>query len=420
MLGATAIFALQGVAGLGEITAWGCLAALVAAFAAIDRMAVRHGLGRARGSPTRVAVIGGVAVAERLRADIDYAAHRFVLAGRLAVSADVGGSVRVLGAVAGLREAVVAHHIQLLILCPNGPREHVFEQVVSSCLDLPVQLIELDAFYEEEFGYVPISEINAVWFHYLCDPSARHPNRLAKRLVDLAGVALLALPALALCGLLVLLIRRDGRPAIFRQVRVGEGGRPFTLYKLRTMRPDGGAARWAAVDDCRVTRIGRILRCTHLDELPQLLNVWRGEMSLVGPRPEQAEIVDRLERGLPFYQRRHLIRPGLAGWAQIQCGYGRSYEGCLWKHCHDLYYLKHRSIRFDLWILALTVRLIVVGAIRRTEATARAGLPAREQASPAASEIVPTGAMEIVGAHCAAVGEVTHFIAGSTDPAGHA
>lgn len=417
LLGATAIFALEGVAGLGDIAAWGSLTALLAVLAAIDRMILHRGLGRERGSPARVAVIGGVAVAERLRADLDCAARRFVLAGRLAVTEDAGGSVRVLGHVDGLREALVAHHIQLLILSPYAPRESVFEQIVSRCMDLPVQLVELAAFYEAEFGYVPISETNAVWFQYLIDPSARHPNPLGKRMIDLLGVALLAVPALALCGVLVLLIRRDGSPAIFRQVRIGECGRPFTLYKLRTMHPrESGAARWAAVNDDRVTWVGRILRYTHLDELPQLFNVLRGEMSLVGPRPEQAAIVEHLERAVPFYQRRHQIRPGITGWAQIRCGYGRSDAGSLWKHCHDLYYLKHRSIRLDLWILAVTARTIVVCAIRGTEATAQGGTPVEEMA--ASIETVPAPEqIETAGAPSPASQDATDIIAGSTDPA---
>ena len=128
------------------------------------------------------------------------------------------------------------------------------------------------------------------------------------------------------------------------------------MYKLRTMRerPDNDAERWCAVDDPRITRVGRVLRSLHLDELPQLYNVLRGEMSIVGPRPEQPEIVSRLEAGITFYSRRHLIKPGLAGWAQLRCGYARSERGSAWKLCHDLYYLKHQSLRFDMVILMRT------------------------------------------------------------------
>ena len=142
----------------------------------------------------------------------------------------------------------------------------------------------------------------------------------------------------------MLLIRRDGGPALFAQVRIGEGGQRFRLHKLRTMRVGADAsAQWACPDDPRITRIGAWLRRTHLDELPQLVNVLRGEMSLVGPRPEQPEFVDRLEQILPFYQRRHLMRPGITGWAQVRCGYAGSDVGSAWKLCHDLYYAKHRS-----------------------------------------------------------------------------
>ena len=111
-------------------------------------------------------------------------------------------------------------------------------------------------------------------------------------------------------------------------------------------------------DDPRVTRIGRLLRKTHLDELPQLYNILRGEMSLVGPRPEQPEFVEQLEEVLPFYQRRHLLKPGLTGWAQVRCGYAGSDVGSAWKLSHDLYYLKHRSMAFDLAIIGETFRTV--------------------------------------------------------------
>jgi lipopolysaccharide/colanic/teichoic acid biosynthesis glycosyltransferase len=164
--------------------------------------------------------------------------------------------------------------------------------------------------------------------------------------------------AVPMFALFALLIRRDGGPVFFKQTRIGEGGRPLTLYKLRTMKVADPNAQWASPDDPRVTAIGRLLRKTHLDELPQLLNVLRGEMSLVGPRPEQPEFVIRLEEVLPFYQRRHLLKPGLTGWAQVRCGYANSDVGSAWKLSHDLYYLKHRSMAFDLAIIGETFRTL--------------------------------------------------------------
>jgi exopolysaccharide biosynthesis polyprenyl glycosylphosphotransferase len=321
-------------------------------------------------SLVRIAIIGDAGVARRLGDDLERGSHQYLFAGRIATLGDITspGSVPVLARLGELRAALIEHDIQLLVLSPTASREPVFDELVGSCLDLPVQLVELSYFYETVFGYVPVSEMKAVWFQYLLDPSSRFPHPLAKRAIDLLGTLLLALPALLLCAILVLLVRRDGGPGIFRQTRIGEGGRPFMLYKLRTMRPSSStSALWAAADDPRVTRIGRFMRRTHLDELPQLLNVLRGEMSLVGPRPEQPEFVERLEQEVPFYQRRHLIRPGISGWAQVRCGYARSDAGSVWKHCHDLFYLKHRSIGLDLWILAKTVGLILRGGLGETE-----------------------------------------------------
>jgi lipopolysaccharide/colanic/teichoic acid biosynthesis glycosyltransferase len=177
--------------------------------------------------------------------------------------------------------------------------------------------------------------------------------------IDVGGALVAGIGLLPLVAALSFYIKRDGGPALFTQTRIGEGGRPITVYKLRTMRVGADSSvQWSSVDDPRVTRIGRFLRRTHLDELPQLLNVLRGEMSLVGPRPEQPEFVTRLENTLPLYRRRHLIKPGITGWAQICCGYAGSDVGSAWKLCHDLFYMKHRSLRFDLVILAYTVRTL--------------------------------------------------------------
>ena len=149
---------------------------------------------------------------------------------------------------------------------------------------------------------------------------------------------------------------------IFAQQRIGERGRPFRLYKLRTMRVGSGDETiWAQENDPRATLVGRFLRRSHIDELPQLWNVLRGDMSLVGPRPEQLGFVARLEATLPFYQRRHLIRPGLTGWAQVRCGYAGSDAGAAWKLCNDLYYVKYRSLRLDLLVLIETVGLLILG-----------------------------------------------------------
>jgi lipopolysaccharide/colanic/teichoic acid biosynthesis glycosyltransferase len=233
------------------------------------------------------------------------------------------------------------------------------------------------------FGHVPTAEINAAWFVHLVDPRAHRPNPIVKRAADLVLAVALGLLTLPLLLVLAVLVRLDGGPALFAQIRVGERGRPFRLLKLRTMYVGSGdEAVWAADRDPRTTTVGRFLRRSHLDELPQLWNVLRGEMSFVGPRPEQLPFVERLERSLPFYQRRHLIRPGLTGWAQVRCGYAGSDVGAAWKLCNDLYYVKHRSLALDLLLLLETVGLLILGpkAVDEVELVpwAGTGLPREE------------------------------------------
>ena len=306
----------------------------------------------------RAAFIGPPAAAARLdRALAAAGSGHFVLVGRVSCAGEPDAAdPPPLGGLHALADLVVAHDIDLLVMGTEAPRLAVFGEVADSCLDLPVRLLELSALFEEVFGHVPTAEINAAWFQCLADPQVRVSTGPLKRGLDVAGAAVVLVLMLPLLALFVLLIRRDGGPGLFSQVRIGEGGSRFRLHKLRTMRVGAdSSAQWACPDDPRTTRVGAFLRRTHLDELPQLLNVIRGDMSLVGPRPEQPEFVDRLERMLPFYQRRHLTRPGITGWAQVRCGYAGSDIGSAWKLCHDLYYAKHRSVGLDLLILLETL-----------------------------------------------------------------
>ena len=316
----------------------------------------------ARARRVRVAFVGTREAALRLAADLERArVCSYRLVGRVDAHDDDDGAVPVISDLGGLREAMVRERIDLLVVGSGVGRLLVFD-ALAGCLDLHVQYTELSAFYEDVFGNVPTAEINAAWFAHLASAGARHPSPTAKRAVDIClalVVSILALPVIACAALLV---RLGGGPALFGQLRIGESGRPFRLYKLRTMRVGSGdQATWAQERDPRTTRIGHFLRRTHIDELPQLWNILRGEMSLVGPRPEQLGFVARLEATLPFYQRRHLIRPGLTGWAQVRCGYAGSDDGAAWKLCNDLYYVKHRSLGLDLLVLIETVGLVILG-----------------------------------------------------------
>jgi lipopolysaccharide/colanic/teichoic acid biosynthesis glycosyltransferase len=311
-------------------------------------------------APVRIGVLGSPRVTAGLERELRLAGLAgYQVVGRIGPAADADDAdVPTLGPLEDLRDLVLRHDLGLLLLAGDVSRLAVFDEFTGSCLGLDVRLIELSTFHERAFGHVAVADINSAWFRYLMESASGARRQRGKRALDLVVAGLLALPALLVVGLLALLIRRDGGPALFRQLRIGEGGRPFLICKLRTMRVDASPV-WASAVDDRVTPLGRVLRRTHLDELPQVLNVLRGEMSIVGPRPEQPGFVARLEHLVPFYARRHLVKPGLTGWAQVRCGYAGSDVGSAWKVAHDLYYLKHRSFRLDLIILGETLRTLV-------------------------------------------------------------
>ncbi len=184
-----------------------------------------------------------------------------------------------------------------------------------------------------------------------------------RRTMDIAGSLAILAFALPLLVLTAIAIRLDSAgPILYRQERVGLGGRTFSLLKFRSMRPDaeaGGAPRWASRHDDRVTRVGRFIRLTRIDEIPQVINVLRGDMSLVGPRPERPVFVEQLGRVIPHYEDRASVRPGITGWAQVNYPYGASVEDARMKLAYDLYYIGRRSLFLDLLILVATVRVIL-------------------------------------------------------------
>lgn len=212
---------------------------------------------------------------------------------------------------------------------------------------------------------VPLDSLDEPWFLFDRPVRARRMHAAFRRALDAtsaaAGLVVLALVVPVVWAFVML---DDGGPLFYRQERVGRRGQPFLIWKFRTMRVDAEAdgAVWAASDDARITRVGRVLRRSRLDELPQFLNVARGEMSLIGPRPERPVFVRTLGRAIPFYDRRHLMKPGITGWATVRFGYGDSVTDKWRSHEYDLYYLKHRSPLLDLEILARTV---VVMTLRR-------------------------------------------------------
>ncbi len=310
------------------------------------------------GLEARVAVIGPSEVAASLKRELAFTATR-----GYRVVGFIGDGSGALGSLDELAAIVRDGRIDLLVDGGQDPR--AVERVADACLAFEVRMITANQLFEELFGHVPIATLNSAFFQYLMHPRYSGGSPVMKRLVDVAvsASALVVLaPVLALVALAVKL--GDGGPVLFRQVRVGRGGKPFRILKLRTMRVDAerDGSRWAAADDDRITASGRALRRTHVDELPQLWNVLRGEMTLVGPRPEVPDMVADLEWMIPFYDRRELVKPGITGWAQVRCGYAGSGAGTAWKLCHDLYYLKHRSLGLDLMIIFET--LATVGSVQ--------------------------------------------------------
>jgi len=229
-----------------------------------------------------------------------------------------------------------------------------------------VRVEEGAAVLERLTGQIPIKNLRPSWLVF---SQGFDESRLLRRL-KFAGEFAVAAVMLTLASPVILLVAIAIRlsspgPVIYRQERVGERGRPFQVLKFRTMRADAEATTgpvWAsAEDDPRITRLGRFLRKTRLDELPQLVNVVRGEMSFVGPRPERPHFVSALRQVIPFYDERHSVRPGISGWAQIRCGYGSSIEDAEVKLQFDLYYIKHMSFIFDISIIFDTMKVMVVG-----------------------------------------------------------
>jgi lipopolysaccharide/colanic/teichoic acid biosynthesis glycosyltransferase len=270
-----------------------------------------------------------------------------------------GVGPRWLGRPDRLVDVVTAGGVELLLVPSEEARRFAYEALAGHYLTVEVQVMELGVFAEEAFGMVAVDLIEPVWLRHVLRARSRRAGRIAERAFDLAVCLLVAVPAVPVILLLAALVKLDGGPALYRQERVGYRGRRFEILKLRSMCPGDGGACWSSPDDPRVTRIGRLMRRTHLDELPQLLNVLRGDMSIVGPRPEQPPLVQDLAATIPYYHVRHLVKPGVTGWAQVRCGYAGSAAGSVWKAGYDLYYVKHRSVRLDALIVLETVRTLV-------------------------------------------------------------
>ncbi len=266
----------------------------------------------------------------------------------------------VIGSSEQLLEIVDQQNVSDVMVAITGEMKGQMFQALLDAQQLGVEIIRMPRAYEELVSRVPIRVLEADWILRSFVDEARVSGfyELVKRFLDILGglfgtfITILAFPFLALA-----IFIDDGTPILYTQTRYGRGGQPYRIMKFRTMRRDAeadGTPKWAREDDERATRTGQFLRKTHLDELPQFLNVLRGEMSLVGPRAERPELVQLFQKQVPFYRARLLVKPGITGWAQINLGYASTIEETVVKLEYDLYYIKHRNLLMDLMILLRT------------------------------------------------------------------
>jgi len=269
----------------------------------------------------------------------------------------------IVGTPADIDRLIAQHHIDRIVVGLSDRRGKLPVQELLRAKMAGVRVEDATTTYERVTGKILIDDLRPSWLIFSEGFRVSRVTRLMKRTIDLTlavAMAILAIPAMVATALAILL--EDGAPVLYRQERVGENGRTFVLSKFRSMRKDaeqGGRPIWATDGDGRITKVGRIIRKTRLDELPQLWNVIRGDMSFVGPRPERPFFVAELTKEIPFYQQRLAVKPGLTGWAQVKYRYGSSLEDAMEKLRYDLYYIKHLSIIFDLTIVFDTVKVVL-------------------------------------------------------------
>jgi sugar transferase (PEP-CTERM system associated) len=266
-----------------------------------------------------------------------------------------------------LFEWAMEHDVDEIVVAMDDRRQGFPLHDFIECRLAGIQLLELPTFLERETGKVHLEILNPSWIIFGDGFRISQLQSALERVFDIVVstlLLLLALPAMALAVLAIWLEEGIKAPILYRQRRVGQHSKTFDVIKFRSMRVDAevpGVAQWAVENDPRVTRTGAIMRKTRLDELPQLWNVLRGDMSFVGPRPERPEFVATLQERIPYYRERHAVKPGITGWAQLCYPYGSSEKDALEKLQYDLYYVKNRSLLLDLAILLQTVEVVLWG-----------------------------------------------------------
>jgi len=261
-----------------------------------------------------------------------------------------------------LTEEINRRKINTIISTVNTSQYPELINKLFTCLSLGINFFDYATFYENYTGKIPVTTIKQTWFLENLTESSKKLYEKVKRIADILIALIGIIITIPFSPLIILAIKIDSKgPIIFSQQRAGKNGKTFLALKFRTMKIDAekDGPQWAQEDDPRVTKVGKFLRKSRIDEIPQLINVLKNEMSLIGPRPERPEFIKMLQEEVPFYRERLLIKPGLTGWAQINFPYGASKEDTLEKLQYDLYYIKNRSLTLDLSILLKTIRIVL-------------------------------------------------------------
>ncbi len=262
-----------------------------------------------------------------------------------------------------IKNYILKNRIQIIILDKKNFSLDS-QKILYFILSRNIDIWDFHFAYESIFQKIPINHINYGWFLNNLKEGEKLFIDKTKRLIDILLAIIFIIASLPLSLLISLLIKlEDKGPVFYKQKRIGKNLKEFYIYKFRSMIPDAEKfiAVWAQKNDPRITKVGKFLRKTHLDELPQMINILKGDISFVGPRPERPEFVKDLEKKIPFYNLRHIIKPGFTGWAQIKFRYARSIEDTFQKLEYDLYYIKNRSLLLDLYILIKTINLLFRG-----------------------------------------------------------
>jgi sugar transferase (PEP-CTERM system associated) len=315
----------------------------------------------------KIMILGTGPLAEVIRRSIPLSTQNYAFAGFIQPQSGmpVVAPDQIVGTVDQIEGILFRGKVDKLIVSMTERRGVLPVKNLLTCKLRGVEILDSPSFYEQMTGKLLVEDIQPSWFIYSRGFRFTSVRRAWKRVLDIVlaflGI-LLVMPFLPIVAVLIKLTSPG--PVLFRQLRVGERGCEFTLIKFRTMCDNAEKETgpvWASENDPRITRLGALLRKIRIDEIPQLFNVLKGDMSFIGPRPERKEFVERLSEKIPYYGKRHFVKPGVTGWAQVKYPYGASDEDALEKLRYDLYYIKNYSFTLDLIIILETIKVVLFG-----------------------------------------------------------